>query len=305
MYVLIMIWASGRYRMKLDDGGGERHASYTARLRRVKNSENCLVTGDLATDSPVHLCHVIHERYWRNHPMVTLMLSMDIVDKLWDRWVKYPIEQGSVPSIEDIYDSAETFEYRLVPLFPVVSPISHRNKAEGCSDGQCDESAGTSAYSYPFDNLPPIFSRVKPHSVVCDARRKLDSIFPRWYIPSSGMARIYGISDEKVEYATLMVYQLPRSGLIRPGQPTSASQRASHPKQPSNVVRYATSLSRVTASGSGALIVGDSGWDTKADAEYMKLHIRYVIKAPRRWVRKCKREVHYSGGWESCVIDDE
>ena len=30
------------------------------------------------------------------------MPSMDIVDKLWDRWVKYPIDKGNVPSIEDV-----------------------------------------------------------------------------------------------------------------------------------------------------------------------------------------------------------
>ena len=141
-----------------------------------------------------------------------------------------------------MYDGAETFEYRLVPLCPDIPPVSRRNKAEDRND----ETTDPAVYSYPFDALPPIFSRVKPHFVVCDAGGKLDSIFPRWNIPTSGMACIYGISDEKVKYATLVVYQSyctwidhvhpatfvisprtndsrPRSGLIRPGQPTSAS----------------------------------------------------------------------------------
>ena len=30
------------------------------------------------------------------------MPSMDMIDKLWDRWIKFPLSQGNVPSIEDV-----------------------------------------------------------------------------------------------------------------------------------------------------------------------------------------------------------
>ena len=69
-----------------------------------------------------------------------------------------------------MYDGAETFEYRLVPLFPDVPSISRRNKAEDVPEG--DESPGNPVHLYPFDYLPPIFSRVKPHFVVCNSGRK-------------------------------------------------------------------------------------------------------------------------------------
>ena len=30
------------------------------------------------------------------------MPSTDIIDKLWDRWVKFPLRDGNIPSIEDV-----------------------------------------------------------------------------------------------------------------------------------------------------------------------------------------------------------
>ena len=50
--------------------------------QHTENSENCIVTGDSATESPVHLCHVFHERYWRNHPMVSCLRGKSLVSKL-------------------------------------------------------------------------------------------------------------------------------------------------------------------------------------------------------------------------------
>ena len=240
-----------------------------------------------------------------------------------------------------MYDGAETFEYRLVPLFPNVPPISRRNKVEDVPKGKCDEDAGASTYSYPFDTLPPIFARVKPHFVIYDTGQKLEATFSEWTETTSIMACIYGVTYKKAEFANTVVYQTyctwdrpahpatfvtsprridsrSRSGLISPGQPNCASQ-ASRPKkrckatgdvidavcpQP-KVVRYATSLSRVSPCGSDVLIVGDSGWDTEVDPEFEKIHLRRVIKAVKRWVRECHREALSSGGWVSCFTHDE
>ena len=44
--------------------------------------EMCLVTGDLATEAPVHLCHVFHERYWSNHPLVSGLRKLSAAPKL-------------------------------------------------------------------------------------------------------------------------------------------------------------------------------------------------------------------------------
>ena len=30
------------------------------------------------------------------------MPSMDMIDKLWDRWIKFPLSKGNVPSINDV-----------------------------------------------------------------------------------------------------------------------------------------------------------------------------------------------------------
>ena len=155
------------------------------------------------------------------------------------------------------------------------------------------------------------------------------------------MARIYGVSWKKANLAKLVVLQTfrtwndhvhpatfvtsrridsrSRSGLIRPGQPNPASHRASRPKKrprtigemidavrpQSNGVRYATSLSHVSPCGSAVLTVGGSGWDTEVGAEFEEKMIRRVIKASKRWVRDCERKAQSSGGWISCVIDDE
>ena len=50
---------------------------------RSINVERCLVTGDLATESPVHLCHVFHERYWSNHPMVSRLRKIRLLRLSW------------------------------------------------------------------------------------------------------------------------------------------------------------------------------------------------------------------------------
>ena len=33
------------------------------------------------------------------------MPSMDMIDKLWDRWDKFPLHKDNVPSIEDVRSS--------------------------------------------------------------------------------------------------------------------------------------------------------------------------------------------------------
>ncbi|ETW79500.1 hypothetical protein HETIRDRAFT_103833 [Heterobasidion irregulare TC 32-1] len=133
-----------------------------------------------------------------------LMPSTDIIDKLWDRWVRFDPRDGHVPSIEDIYDGAEIFEYCLVPLFPDVPSISRRNKVEDALKG--DEYSGNSVHVNPFDTLPPIFSKIRPHFVVYDAGRKIDSISLQTYRTTSDIARIYGVSQEKAERVTTVVY---------------------------------------------------------------------------------------------------
>ncbi|ETW79478.1 hypothetical protein HETIRDRAFT_322943 [Heterobasidion irregulare TC 32-1] len=357
---------NARYSFSLDTKRREAQVK-DAIPPNAQDVANCIVTGDSATESPIHLCHVSHERHWSNHHMLNLSrlerawgMKYDTIQMdgesntisraysslryflsltLWDRWVKFDPLDGHVPSIEDMYDGAETFEYRLVPLFPDVPSISHRNKAE---DGpESDESSGNPVHSYPFDYLPPIFSRVKSHFVVYDAGRKIDSISLQTYRTTSDIARIYGVSQEKAERVTTVVYAAyctwsnhvhpatfvispriidsrSRSSLIRPGQPNCAPQ-AGRPKkrcratgevidavylQP-NVVRYATSLSRVSPCGSDVLIVGDPGWDTEVDAEYEKKQLHRVIKASKRWARECHRESLSSGGWVSCLTHDE
>ena len=226
-----------------------------------------------------------------------------------------------------------------MPLFPDVPSISRRNKIEDVLEG--DESPGNSVHVYPFDTLPPIFSKIRPHFVVYDSGRKIDSIFLQSDRTTSDIARIYGVSKEKANRVKLVVFATywawndnahpatfvtsprmndpeSRSGLITPGQPNCASQ----PSRPMtrckatgevndavcpqrNAVQYATSLSRVSPCGSNVLIVGDSEWDTEVDAKYEKKRLRRVTKAVKRWVRECHREALLASGWVSCFTHDE
>ena len=44
-----------------------------------QDTEKCLVTGDSATESPVHLCHVFPECHWTNHPLASRLYKIHLL----------------------------------------------------------------------------------------------------------------------------------------------------------------------------------------------------------------------------------
>lgn len=222
-----------------------------------------------------------------------------------------------------MYGGAETFEYRFLPLFLDVPPIARRSNTEGM-EGKSDEDAVATIYLYPFDTLPPIFATVNPHFVVYDAGRKLDLIFRDSYTIISVMARIYGITYEKADFANMVMLQTyrtwtrparlahlasfvtssrrndsrSRSGLIGPGQPSSVSQGAGRSKgrvretcEVSITVRQQWWIDVGYAASLSRTshrrldsILEDS--DSKANRELEKKRLRRAIKASKRWVKE-------------------
>ncbi|ETW76199.1 hypothetical protein HETIRDRAFT_455735 [Heterobasidion irregulare TC 32-1] len=73
----------------------------------------------------------------------------------------------NLPSIEDMYDAQENFEYRLVPLRKDVPDISRRTRpGDNPTNGNGDETVEATYFQYPFDTFPPVISGAKPHFVV-------------------------------------------------------------------------------------------------------------------------------------------
>ncbi|THH03305.1 hypothetical protein EW146_g10468 [Bondarzewia mesenterica] len=188
-----------------------------------ENAGTCLVTGAKARVRPYHLLQRCH---WTNHPLlsrlewswglkydtieldtsqntvflrhdlwelfasgkITLMPSVDIIDKLWARWEKLDLKSEFIQPIDEIYDGKDSFEYRLLPLMANVPAITRP------SDNSEDNAA--TVYSYPFDEMPVVISCVKPHFIVQAAGEIIDGMV--WNEKRSvglAVSRIYGTSD--------------------------------------------------------------------------------------------------------------
>lgn len=143
------------------------------------------------------------------------MPSMDIVDKLWDRWVKYPIDKGNVPSIEavrfrislrrvefDFFSRCMTVRRLLnavlchfPPMF-LPSPIATKLKA-----------ARTTSAMNP--QAPPY---IRIHSTIC-RQSSQESNLTSWYAMLGGSS---------IQYSLDGTY-LPRVWLVSMESPTRRS----------------------------------------------------------------------------------
>ncbi|ETW86538.1 hypothetical protein HETIRDRAFT_166047 [Heterobasidion irregulare TC 32-1] len=100
-----------------------------------------------------------------------------------DSFMRNLATQSSLPSIEMIYDGAETFEYRMLSLEDVELRSFNRIDRHDSTSGRSLPSKRTAAdqqstrHYPPFYTLPPLISRAKPHFVICDAAAKL---YQRW-----------------------------------------------------------------------------------------------------------------------------
>ena len=82
-------------------------------------------------------------------------------------------------TIAQIYDGAETFEYRMLSLEDVELRSFNRIDRHDSSSGTSSPGKRTAAdqrstrHYPPFYTLPPLISRAKPHFVICDTAAKL------------------------------------------------------------------------------------------------------------------------------------
>ncbi|THH16204.1 hypothetical protein EW146_g4399 [Bondarzewia mesenterica] len=115
-----------------------------------------------------------------------LLPTFEILEKLWKRCTKHAREKLSLKtetlaqsSVDEVYDGAETFEYRLIPLdtdLPTLLRVAHPDgtaKSTSDNSGSPNISSKPIRHSHPFDTLPVLISHVKPHFVICDGGPKL------------------------------------------------------------------------------------------------------------------------------------
>ena len=94
-----------------------------------------------------------------------------------------------INATNQVYSEAETFEYRLVPLHSNL-PFIRTGRPMGPTSRT---KTMPSHHSYPFDTLPTLVSRVKPHFIICDAGQKLAHTLRSAMPPI--VSSIYGIDE--------------------------------------------------------------------------------------------------------------
>ncbi|ETW80160.1 hypothetical protein HETIRDRAFT_386615 [Heterobasidion irregulare TC 32-1] len=220
--------------MDVPESPEEEHTPFVPQIieEPILASPKCQITGDSVLESTIHRYHMLHERQWINHPLLshlewswgmkydsmevdtnentlylgqdwlelfesgdcTLMPSMEIMEKLWNRWFDVPLDLDSVSSIEDLYEGEDTFEYHVIPLHKDASFAGNPT--------------GDVSSIYPFYTLPPIVSKLKPHFVACHAGPLLLPLSSIHYdLSAKSISRIYGVSLEQGKFAISAIAQ--------------------------------------------------------------------------------------------------
>ncbi|ETW86442.1 hypothetical protein HETIRDRAFT_165967 [Heterobasidion irregulare TC 32-1] len=100
-----------------------------------------------------------------------------------DNFMRNLATQSILPSVDTIYDGAETFEYRMLSLEDVELRSFNRIEWHDSMSGTSSPGKRTAAdqrstrHYPPFYTLPPLISRAKPHFVICDTAAKLRSVW--------------------------------------------------------------------------------------------------------------------------------
>ncbi|ETW78246.1 hypothetical protein HETIRDRAFT_446142 [Heterobasidion irregulare TC 32-1] len=196
----------------ISEGIHDQHSA-TPTNTDCSDIERCLLTLELPTKAAVKPCYVLNEHLWRNNKLLArlewwwgmkydsleldgasnriylrddwlesfdsgrwlLLPSFDVLDKIWTQCTDNSMlpENANRAPLEQIYDGAETFEYRLLPLDNTISSITRFDRPARSTNPRSKKTPASSCYSYPFDKLPTLVSHVKPHFVICDAGPKL------------------------------------------------------------------------------------------------------------------------------------
>lgn len=190
-----------------------------------------------------------------------------------------------------------------------------------------------SHHSYPFDTLPTLVSRVKPHFVICDAGQKLAHTLRRAMPPI--VASIYGIDEISAEdMLNIVLESYMLWGSQRP-PPRFASSPRTPPSMPNATVLSATSTScdepcfynryewsvhrcshckasshrcRFRPVGSTDLdtcneFLSHDGTDGGEDHPQYKVYCKVVVQHVGKWLSDCSHQVE-KRGWTSWVSND-
>lgn len=355
----------------------EEHTPFVPQIieEPILTSPKCQITGDSVLESSIHQYHMLHERQWINHPLLshlewswgmkydsmevdtdentlylsqdwlklfesgdcTLMPSMEIMEKLWERWFDVPLDIDSVSSIEDLYEGEDTFEYRVIPL--------HKDASYN------ENPTGIVSSAYPFYTLPPIVSKLKPHFVACHAGPLLLPLSSIHYnMSAKSISRIYGVSLEQGKFAiaaigqcygawtesttpvtfvssprTLRLTRYPETHTAASPRPSGSSRKRlrcpeddplSEDSDTSDAHLGILPCPSLTAAGFDTSSTSDSGQDDRlvgsprggadgrslGDYPVSQDDVNHFIE---KWTAQCVREVEVSGGWATCVSNDE
>ncbi|ETW86523.1 hypothetical protein HETIRDRAFT_305490, partial [Heterobasidion irregulare TC 32-1] len=181
------------------------------------NTKQCLITNKDASEASIEPCYLLNQRLWRNGEFLTRLewwwgmkydsLELDTeanklyLDSEWlrsfdsDRWLLLPPPEMVnniwdhcrkffkapsdfvMPPIETVYEGAEIFEYRLLPLDPRLRSFDRFNGPKSSipitTPTSATEQRTSIHHSFPYETLPTLVSRAKPHFVICDSAPKL------------------------------------------------------------------------------------------------------------------------------------
>ncbi|ETW86554.1 hypothetical protein HETIRDRAFT_240951, partial [Heterobasidion irregulare TC 32-1] len=193
----------------------------------ISNIKHCLVTNELASEARIEPCYLLNQRLWDNKEMLTrlewhwgmkyssleldveanrIYLRQDLLESFdSNRWLLLPPPEmrkattahrdGSCFHLSSkihlmilqLYEGAETFEYRLLPLRHGIESIDRFDQPNSIRTFSPAAEQSPTRYSNPFDTLPTLVSRAKPHFVICDSAAKL---FHETTSGPSGLARM-------------------------------------------------------------------------------------------------------------------
>ncbi|ETW86476.1 hypothetical protein HETIRDRAFT_165992 [Heterobasidion irregulare TC 32-1] len=361
------------------------HNRKSKRLVASTQVKRCLLTQELSSEASVSSCYLLNQRLWNSELLSRLEWwwgmesnSLDprtesnkiYLRRDWlksfdsERWLLVPspemIEKfgdlcdkflfgsgdGSDPTLIDaIYDGAETFEYRLLPLDDELRSFNRIDWPDSPSETSFPGIRSAveprrTRHFHPFHTLPTLVSRAKPHFVICDTAAKLyqrntfgveieDKLKSVWqghdFKPSSmiffitetyGMWFTREVPAQVISAPRVFVPITPLHPYINGSQrPLSSDTSCSGPCVRNRFAWMPTCCARCrgkkdVSSGDPNLVYSDSNEDsdTGHQSDRMAQYRAYLRRAARRirsWQLCCVQQVMKRGRWTSRVVNDK
>ncbi|ETW86501.1 hypothetical protein HETIRDRAFT_412934 [Heterobasidion irregulare TC 32-1] len=361
------------------------HNRKSKRLVASTQVKRCLLTQELSSEASVSSCYLLNQRLWNSELLSRLewwwgmesnsldprtesnkiylrrdwLKSFDserwlLVPSpemfkrfraLYDRFIYGSSECSDQPLIDTIYDGAETFEYRMLPLddelrsFNRIDLPDSRSKTSFPGIRTAVEPRRTRHF-HPFHTLPTLISRAKPHFVICDTAAKL---YQRPIIDLDSRAMLKSVWQGhdfdpsimifimKETYSMWLTREVPASIVstprvlvpIPPLHPYLNGAKRHFPSGTScsgpcvrNRFAWMTTCcahcrgTKGISSGNPNSAHSDSDGDfnTGDQSDRMaqyRAYLRRVARRIRSWQSCCMQQVMKQGGWTSRVVNDK